>query len=72
MKAATIAGIVLIIVGVVAFIFQGIPVSAEKHKIDLGPIEASVTEEKHFPVPAALSIAAIAGGIVLVILGSKK
>ena len=72
MKAITIAGIALIVLGTVAFFYQGIPLSAERDTIDLGPIKATVKEEKHLPVPPALSIAAIGAGIVLVVLGARK
>jgi hypothetical protein len=72
MKTITIVGIVLVIVGVIAIFFQGIPVSAEKDTVKLGPIEATVREEKRLPVPLGLSIAAIAGGLVLVVLGNRK
>ena len=72
MKTITIVGIVLIVAGILTFIFQGFPVSAEKDTFELGPIRATVREEKHFPIPTALSIAAIGGGIALVVLGSRK
>jgi hypothetical protein len=72
MKAMIIVGVVLAVLGVVGLFFGGFPVSADKDTIKLGPIEATVREEKHFPLPPVVSMAALAGGIVLVILGTRK
>jgi hypothetical protein len=71
MKPAGIVGIILIILGVAALVYRGIPY-AQQHKADLGPVHLSATEERTFPIPPIVSIVAIAGGVVLVVSGLKK
>ena len=72
MKPAVIVGILLIIVGVIALAYQGITYSTKKEVIDIGPIEASTETKKTIPLPPILGISALAGGIVLVVAGSRN
>ena len=41
MKTATILGIALIMLGVVAFTYQGITYSTREKVVDLGPLQAA-------------------------------
>ena len=76
MKPAGIVGIVLIILGVVALAYGGFSYTTRENKkiLDAGPIQlnATVEKERSFPLPPILGVAALAGGVVLVIVGSKK
>jgi len=72
MKTATIAGILLIILGIVSLVFQGITYKTEKNVISLGPIQAAEETKKQIPLPPILGGIALVGGIVLVAVGSRK
>jgi uncharacterized membrane protein HdeD (DUF308 family) len=72
MKSATMIGIVLIVLGVVALAYQGITYTTQEKVIDIGPIEATAKTEKTIPLPPALGVLALVGGIVLVVVGAKK
>jgi uncharacterized membrane protein len=65
-------GIILIALGLVALIFQGITYTTHKQVIDLGPIHATADEKKTIPLPPILGGVAIVGGIVLLVTGGKK
>lgn len=67
-----IVGIVLIVLGIVALIFQGITYTTQKKVIDLGPIHATAEEKKTIPLPPVLGVIALVGGIVMVVVGGKK
>ena len=71
MKAATVLGIALIVLGVLALAYQGITYSTRENVIDLGPLRASV-EEKTIPLPPILGALCLAGGVALVIVGVRK
>jgi len=64
-------GILLIVFGVVALAVGGINYTTREKVIDLGPIQA--TAEKHHSIPLSpiAGIAALAGGIALVVVGSR-
>jgi hypothetical protein len=76
MKPATIVGILLIILGVIALAYGGFSYTTQERKkvIDLGPlqVDATVQKERSVPLPPILGVAALAGGVVLVIVGNKK
>ena len=76
MKPAGIVGILLIVLGVIALAYQGISYTTRENKkvLDLGPlqVDATVEKQKTIPLPPILGIAALAGGVVLVIVGGRK
>jgi len=65
-------GIALIVLGVVAFAYQGIPYKSREKVIDIGPLQASVDTKKTIPLSPLLGGLALVGGIVLVVVGAKK
>ncbi|HSE41502.1 MAG TPA: DUF3185 domain-containing protein [Acidobacteriota bacterium] len=72
MNILKIVGIILIVVGVVALIFQGITYTTREKVIDLGPIHATAEKKKTIPLPPVLGGIALVGGIVLLVVGGKK
>ena len=72
MKPVTLVGVVLIILGVLALAYQGITYTTREKVIDLGPLKASVDKEKSIPLPPIVGALALAGGVVLVIVGARK
>jgi hypothetical protein len=71
-KPVTLAGIALIILGVLALAYQGITYTTREKVIDLGPLKASVDKERNIPLPPIVGVLALAGGVVLVIVGARK
>jgi uncharacterized membrane protein YidH (DUF202 family) len=67
-----IAAIVLIVLGVLALAYGGIGYTKEKKVVDLGPLQASTRTHETIPLPPVLGIAAIAGGVVMLVLSSRK
>ena len=65
-------GIVLIILGVVAFAYQGITYTTQEKVLDIGPLKATVEKEKTIPLPPLVGGAALIGGIVLLLVGARK
>jgi len=72
MKPIVIVGILMIVLGVVALAYQGVSYTTREKIIDLGPIEASRETKKTIPMPPILGGLALAGGIALVVVGSKS
>ena len=72
MKPVTLIGVALIILGVLALAYQGITYTTREKIIDLGPLKASVDKEKTIPLPPIVGALALAGGVVLVIVGARK
>jgi hypothetical protein len=72
MKTFTLVGIVLIALGVAALIYQGFTYTTRETVIDIGPIHATAERERTFPLPPVLGIAAVAGGVALLLAGRKR
>jgi hypothetical protein len=72
MKGASIVGILLIVLGVIALTYQGITYTTKKKVLDIGPIQATKEEHKTIPLPPILGGIAIVGGIALLITGGKN
>ena len=67
-----IVGIVLIVIGVISLAVGGINYTSREKVLDIGPLEATAEREKTIPLPPLLGGLALAGGVVLLIAGSKK
>jgi hypothetical protein len=67
-----IAGIVLIVIGVISLAIGGISYTKREKVLDIGPIQATAERHKTIPLPPLLGGLALAGGVVLLIAGSKK
>lgn len=72
MNTLKVVGIILIVLGVVALIFQGITYTTQKNVINVGPIHATAEEKKTIPLPPVLGGIALVGGIVLLVTAGKK
>jgi hypothetical protein len=68
----TIAGIVLIVLGVVALAYQGITYTTRETVVDLGPLKATAERERTFPLPPIVGGAAVLAGVALAIAGARK
>jgi uncharacterized membrane protein len=67
----TLAGIALIVLGIVAFAYKGISYTSREKVIDIGPIHASADTQKTIPLSPLLGGLALVGGIALVVVGAR-
>lgn len=67
-----IIAIVLIAIGVVSLAYQGITYTTREKILDLGPIKATAEKEKTIPLPPILGGLALAGGVVLLVVGARR
>ncbi len=72
MNPVKIAGIVLILAGVLALVFGNFSYTKETHEAKLGPIQLSVKEKETVNVPVWAGVGAIVIGGVLLLFGNKK
>ena len=72
MKATTLIAIILIVLGIVAFGYQGISYTTREKVIDLGPVEMTADKTRTLPLPPIVGAVALAGGVIMLIATRKK
>ena len=72
MKPLALIGLLLIVVGLVGLVYQGVTYTSRETVIDIGPLHATAERQKTLPLPPVVGIAAVAGGVVLLIAGMRK
>ena len=71
MKATTLVGILLIILGIVGLAYPRISYTTREKIVDLGPIEATKETKKSIPLPPVLGGLSLAGGVILLVAAGK-
>jgi hypothetical protein len=72
MKPLALVGVLLVVLGVMALVYQGITYTSRETVIDIGPLQATADRQKTLPLPPVLGIAAVAGGVMLLVAGKRK
>ncbi|HUU04443.1 MAG TPA: DUF3185 domain-containing protein [Patescibacteria group bacterium] len=67
-----LAGIVLVILGVLALAYQGIRYTTREKLVDIGPLQVTTTEKKTIPLPPIVGGVALIAGIALILAERKK
>ena len=72
MKTYTLIGIILIVIGIVAFAYQGITYTTREKVVDIGPIQVTAEKTKTLPLTPIVGGIALVGGLALLVMGNKK
>jgi uncharacterized membrane protein YidH (DUF202 family) len=72
MKTNTLLAVILIVIGIAAFAYQGISFKTKEKAVDLGPIEVTKENTKRIPLPPIVGAIALVGGIVLLVTETKR
>lgn len=72
MKPQILIAALLIVLGVIAFAYQGFSYTTTEKAIDLGPIQVTAEKTHTFPIPPIVGGIALVGGIILLAVASKK
>ena len=67
-----VAGIILVVLGVLALAYQGIRYTTREKLIDFGPLQVTASERKSIPLPPIVGGVALVAGIALIMADRKK
>lgn len=66
-----LAGIIFVVLGVLALAYQGIRYTTREKLIDIGPLKVTASERKTIPLPPIVGGIALVAGIVLILADRK-
>lgn len=72
MKPAMIIGIILIILGAIGLVVQGVSYTTREKVVDIGDLHVTAEKENTIPIPAIVGGVALAAGIVVVMTSRKS
>ena len=72
MSGTKVFAIVLIVVGALMLVYPAISFTERDKVVDLGPIEVTQEERHSIPLPPIVGGIAIAAGIALMFMGSRR
>jgi len=67
-----LVGIIFIVLGVLALVYQGIQYTSKEKILDIGSIKVTATEKKTIPLPPIVGGVAIVSGIALILVERRK
>jgi hypothetical protein len=65
-------GGILIAFGIIALAYQGITYTTREKAIDLGPLQVTRERTERIPLPPVLGALALVGGVVVLVMGSRR
>jgi uncharacterized membrane protein HdeD (DUF308 family) len=71
-KLMALAGVLLIVAGVLALLYQQFSYTTRETVLDIGPVEATAERRRTVPLPPLVGITAVVGGIIFIIAARKR
>lgn len=72
MNGLKVAGIALIVAGILGLAYGSFTYTRESHDVKLGPIEMSIKDKETVNVPVWAGVGAIVVGGLLLVFGNKR
>ena len=72
MRSMIIIGLILTCLGVAGLVFQGVKYTTREKVVDLGGLQVTAETQKTIPIPAIVGGVALAGGIAVLLVASRK
>lgn len=72
MKTRSLIAFALIVIGIIAFAYQGITYTTSEDAIDIGPLKVTTQETHTIPIPPIVGGIALVGGILLLAVRTKS
>jgi len=72
MNGRMLLGVALIVIGIIALVYQGFTYTTRKKVLDVGPIQATKEEHQTIPVPPVIGVIVLISGVAVLALGRGK
>lgn len=72
MRAITIVGVLLVVIGLGSFLLEDLPYATQQEAASVGPLEATIETEKSISLPPVIGGITLVGGILLLALTARR
>jgi TRAP-type C4-dicarboxylate transport system permease small subunit len=72
MNSVKVIGIVVLVLGLLGLAYGGFSYTRSTHQAKIGPLELSVKEKETVNIPMWAGAAAVAAGVLLLVMGGKR
>lgn len=72
MKSKSVFALLLIVIGVIALVYEGFSWTTREKAVDLGPIQVTAEKSHSIPLPPILGGVALVAGILLLVSSRKS
>jgi hypothetical protein len=72
MSPKTMIAMLLIVLGIVAFAYEGINYKSQGESLDVGSLHITAEKSHHIPLPPVAGALALAAGVILLVVDVKK
>lgn len=72
MNPKTILATILIVLGIVAFVYQGVDYTTRGRDVNFGPFHMQTEHEHHVPLPPVLGAIALVSGVALLLIDKRR
>ena len=72
MNSVKVIGIIVLVLGLLGLVYGGFSYTSQTHQAKLGPLELSVKEKETVNIPMWAGAAAVAAGVLLLVMGGKR
>jgi TRAP-type C4-dicarboxylate transport system permease small subunit len=72
MNSVKVIGIVVLVLGLLGMAYGGFSYTRSTHQAKIGPLELSVREKETVNIPMWAGAAAVAAGVLLLVMGGKR
>jgi len=67
-----LVGVILVVLGIVALVFQYVPIRETRTVVDAGPIQVQQERERRIPIPTIAGVVAVIAGLGLAIASQRR
>lgn len=71
MKTTTVLGIIVLAVGMLALVYQGVAYTTSEEIVHIGPIQIVEQDTSTIPLPPIVGVIAVIAGAVLILSGNR-
>ena len=72
MRSLTLIGVILVVLGIAAVVFDRVSFTERTTAVEVGPVQVTTERERSISIPNIAAGAAVAAGLIMIVMGSRR